>query len=388
MFVVMLSALLACPAAAQQASGPESAQQGTALSADEFRTVRDRIIEQARRTKSLFVSFEVVQGNSTRKNQYRCEWAYSGEKVYRKSWWPSPVGASPSKRWGIAVWDGKVLRGYDSQSDSGSVWGKNDPDSDQPALYSEYSQLIGTYTDGTLAELVAKVPPDQWVARWSTVGTLVVLSSNNIPVWGESQQYVFTVDLGKGALVTQMDIKLMDETGAFKPIVSYKITDAREIEPGLWLPTKAAKHAELERPDSPNKEISDKELTVIDLKVNDPSTEALFDFRLPDGALYYDLILGKSMVAGAAKSAEEMGKSLDNMVADMKSTAQGEKPAPQSAPGADIALADRLTATDGRARLLWICAGSLCVLVALALILAAARGRRRSSPAIRQDEGA
>lgn len=261
------------------------------MSVQEKKSILAQLAQQSARVKSLFVKGDSFQGGK----RVAFEWAVSGEERYRKQWWPAPVDAPLPKRWDLAVWDGKLLKAYDSELDRGSVRAEYDPKNpDHATTYTDYSQFLGTLSTGTLVELLTKADITNWDCAWVDRGKTAVIELNRgSPPF---QLITWNVDMSRGGLITEGTIARRLDGKVLAPFLSWKVLESREGIPGLWLPTKGHIHADF--PDMPGRGrvVLDKEVVISELRVNDPATQDKFTFTFPEGSTYYDHALQSSMV--------------------------------------------------------------------------------------------
>jgi len=305
------------------------------LTPEEFESISTLMADQYGRIGSLFVRYDrhdTVEGKLTHS---KAEWAFSGEKRYRKRHWPSVDGEAESKRWGIAVWDGRLLKAYDSELDNGSVRAEHDNRNPRlPSTYTDYTQLLGSLAKGSLAEMLRKDGPGRWSGEWAVQG-----NTANIIRKSAATTKIWTVDLDRGGLIIEYHVNVRRPGEDERPFVHIEVTDAREVEPGLWLPTRAEWKLWDRRPGKPET-LHAKQLVVTELSVNDPAIEEKFTFRFPDGAMYYDFITESSMVAGVSKRA--LDASVEEAATDfLEKVREG-----QIATGRDRAISDGRPAPD------------------------------------------
>lgn len=343
------------------------------LSIEEKQQVYDLLRKQDGRINNLYVRFIRTNRETVSGDEEWCqyEWARSGEKRYRKRWWTSPIGEPLAERWGIAVWDGKLLKAYDSEIDNGSVRAEYDPMKDAQentvVTYTPYNQLTGHLYNGTLAEMLSRKKLEEWEAKWVESGRQV---SIRFRPEGD-RDHNWTVDLERGGLIVEYFPDPWGNTGAdMKPKWKFTVVSADEVEPGLWLPTEAISYA-LGR-----NGLVDFSLKVEELKVNDPSIEDMFQFTFPEGSMYYDFVLNSSMYVNMQREVFEakLNTQADNLT---KVTAiSNESQNPQD----DFAVADKLTGgitapldpgpeNKYGKRLLWLLCGVALLLAAIGTAL-------------------
>ena len=302
------------------------------LSLTEKEVIRASLVEQHKRIENLLVKGEVVFQHPGRKAEYVAfEWGVSGEKRYRKRWWPTDVGQPLPQRSGIAVWDGKLFKAYDSAVNNGSLRAKYDPmDNNQPRTFTDYTQLLGTLNKGSLVEFLTRMSLEDWEAEWLEEGKRVVLRSNLDRGAVRFNRHSWTLHLERGGLITRYQIDHRSkESDPYEPFVTIVISEAKEVLPGLWLPMRSRSYSEFQIPGRA-KQVIDKELTVREITVNNPAIEDVFQFTFPDGALYYDHVIGSSMVAGASQkvldgSLTQLSRDLENVTSQTANAETGKK---------------------------------------------------------------
>jgi hypothetical protein len=265
------------------------------LSEVEKASVRDHIISQQLGIINLYVKFNLIitKDNGEPPVQGTYEWAMSGEKRYRKSTFYTPVGKPSSERFGIAVWDGKFLKAYDSLINNGSIRDKYDPtDPHQPKTSCPYTRQLGSLDEGLIAEILTKAKLEDWEAEWANNGKEVVFRYE-IP--GYTREWTF--DLEKGYMINKFVSKIKSYEG--KPVsdlsvLTMTVSEFKEVKPGIWLPTKSNTHAVYYLPDQTV--ICDNDIVVDEIKVNEPEIEKLFHFEFPKGAQYYDYVIGQTVI--------------------------------------------------------------------------------------------
>jgi len=280
------------------------------LNAEQKRQVCDRIIALRRGIENLFVQYILYEyGEDHRPAKYkRAEWAASGQKRYRKESWWAPVGEELS-RWGTAVWDGQYLKAYDSALDNGSIRAEHDVlNPEHPRTYTEYTQMLGHWLYGTLGELLEHANLEDWQLVWDEPGKTVVLRTRK-PGGHESCFHRWTVDLTRGALITQYDIEPTPEGGGVD--LTIRNTRAEQVAKGVWLPMEAEFCAQFTEPSGQHVQVY-RRLVVETLRINDPTIERYFEFEFPEGSMYYDHILKSSIVVRRDVPTERRKELLDH----------------------------------------------------------------------------
>jgi hypothetical protein len=280
------------------------------LSPSERAEVFSLLLDRDAKIHNLFMSMiSTYTGNQGPPTQDKLEWAMCGEKRYRKSWWTTPVGAPLSERWGTAVWDGKLLKAYDSATDNGSLRAEFDPLNqvdDTVITWHNYEHMLGSPQRGSLGHLIAATPEGKWVMEWGDADTRqsVILSTQTLKnEYFERTRYEWTVDIEKGGMITAAawyvhppPSEPTDEE--WHKMVQHTATESREVKPGLWFVTKV--NALVRFTDETGPVIVDQHIEVNDIQVNQPeeAIRHLFEFEFPKGSMYYDFVLDSSVVAG------------------------------------------------------------------------------------------
>jgi len=279
------------------------------LTLNEKTSLLDRIISQDSKIENLHVTFKViVTKNSEPPIQSIYEWAKSGEKSYRKHTFYQPVNEPPTERYGIAVWDGKYLKAYDSGFDNGSVrnvYNPNDPGS--PVTITPYTRLLGSQSKGSLAEYLSRLELEDWDAKWRDSGKEVVLHHGNSSGYRE-----WTLDLEKNCMVCKFDhlINYIENKSGLN--LKMTVLESEEMKLGIWLPTKSNIHSVIYRPD---KLVIDNDIVVEEIKVNELEIEKLFHFEFPEKSQYYDYIIDKAFIPHLTE--KEIQRQLDEMAEEV-----------------------------------------------------------------------
>jgi hypothetical protein len=309
---------------------------------------RSFVISMQEQITNMAVTFQVEERASGSRQYHKynkVQWARSGQKQFRKSWWPNHVGEPQSERWGIAVWDGEYLKAYDSKIDNGSVRPEYDPqNAEHPPVWTSYNKVLGHLSRGSLAELLSNIELEYWQVEWAVPEKQIVFRTNHVD--GElnpRSRHSWTVDLERGGMIVCYDIehrKMTEEGkwGEFGPYSKWEVEEGREVEPGIWLPVVAK--AVFQRSLSEGEGFTlEKKLVVTEIQVNKPEIEEMFHFEFPKGSMYYDFTLGSSMVAGVDLAAF---KDLVEMGAEELRTIASEGGKPEETRESDLEIADRL----------------------------------------------
>jgi len=257
----------------------------------EKNSIRNRIISEQAKINNLYVKFNVIvtkdNGEPPVKAIY--EWAASGEKRYRKNTFYRPTNEPPTERYGLAVWDGKFLKAYDSEINNGSVRNSHDPKNpDHPVTHSPYTRQLGTLTDGNLSEVLTKIKLDAWKAEWTDKPKKVVLSFYTP---GYDQEW--TIDLEKSCMISKYTSKVKSHKGKVISNLILTVSESKEVKPGIWLPTKSNTRVIFYNKDKSI--VDDNDIIVETIKINESEIEKLFHFKFPEGAQYYDYVIGKTI---------------------------------------------------------------------------------------------
>jgi len=265
---------------------------GNFLTEEEKTSIRDRIVSEQIKINNLYVKFNLIitKDNGEPPRQQIYEWAMSGEKRYRKGYFPTPVGELRSERFGLAVWDGQFLKAYDSLINNGSIRNKYDSkDPRQPKTSCPYTRQLGSLDEGLISEILTTTPLGNWEAEWMDNGTKAVFRYN-MP--GYEREWTF--DLEKNCMITKYVSIIKSFDGKIiNADLKVTVSESQEVRPGIWLPTKSNTHATYYFPDQTV--IRDNDIIVEEIKANEPEIEELFHFEFPEGAQYYDYVIGQTI---------------------------------------------------------------------------------------------
>ena len=294
----------------------------TQLSSLEKKKYQELIISNHSQIKNLFVNFDnisMVDEKGPMISSY--DWAMSGDKRYRKFTYPTPKGSVPSERWGIAVWDGKVFKCYDSRLDNGGVSTHYSPadDVNQPPTYTPYSHVLGHLSKGTILELFATIGIDNWDAEICDDGKSVKFRTN-VLFKGQADEWTF--DLQKNYMISsyQSNIKIGNEE---KLLCKVNVLQSKEVKPGIWLPTKSHIRFNVFQAGTIEKQL-EKDIEVKNILVNDDSIDNMFHFEFPRGSQYYDYDLRATVLPyGSQKDIEQ---SLKELATDIQRSIDSNKP--------------------------------------------------------------
>lgn len=292
---------------------------GNFLSEEEKTSIRDRIVSEQLKINNLYVKFNVIVTKDNNEPPVKAiyEWAMSGEKRYRKNTFYRPTDEPPTERFGLAVWDGKFLKAYDSEINNGSLRNEHDPKNpDHPVTYSPYTRQLGTLTDGMLAEVLTKTKLEDWKAKWADNGKKVIL---NYDILGYSREW--TIDLEKGCMISKYVSKIESYEGKIVADLTLTVSESKEVKSGIWLPTKSNTHGIFYNQDKTI--VCDNDIIVEEIKVNEQEIEELFHFEFPDGAQYYDYVIGQTIIPYLTEKV--LRQQLDEMTEDIMEIKDEEK---------------------------------------------------------------
>jgi len=302
----MIVAVLIC---AQSATGQ-------VMTPEEFSQIAGEIIAAQARIRSLQVSGvrNMVKDDGIPRT-VKFNYARSGEKEYRKTFWPTKVGETESDRYHVALWDGECLISYGSRVDNGSLRRGRSGHPDEPKTYSDVNRYFGHYTKGSLKELLQQIPAEQWVAAWVNPGKTLTLTCDVVSPSKGNKPSEWLLDATRGYMVSRYRILLRDADDAtkFNQILDMQVTADMEVEPGVWIPTASR----LEYKASGTTYVQ--ELTLADILVNDPAIEKSFSFQWPKGSHYYDYTLNATVVPHATE--DQMAQHVTEMADEMRSIA-------------------------------------------------------------------
>jgi hypothetical protein len=299
------------------------------LSEEEKTSIRDRIVSEQLKINNLYVKFNLIitKDNGEPPLQHMYEWAMSGEKQYRKRYFSTPVGEPLSERFGLAVWDGKFLKAYDSLINNGSIRNKYDSkDPRQPKTTCPYTRLLGSLDEGLISKMLTTTPLGNWKAEWMDNGTNVVFRYK-IP--GHEREWTF--DLEKNCMITKYVSIIKSFDGKIASDLKVTVSESQEVKPGIWLPTKSNTHAVFYYPDQTM--IRDNDIIVEEIKSNEPDIEESFHFEFPEGSQYYDYVIGQTIIPYLSEKGlrQELDKTIDDII-EMKDEEKSINSIPPSKP--------------------------------------------------------
>lgn len=332
-----------------------SAYAGDALSEGERRGMRDLIVSEQGKMSSLFVKFRVITKTGDEEaSEIPYEWAMSGVKRYRKRFWPGPVGGPVSTRWGLAVWDGKFKKAYDSALFNGSLRAEDNPAANEPSTFSPYAQNLGHLTHGTISDIFAKVPLEDWDAQWSDDKSSVTFTTEHIEIRNSPLRHSWTFDTTKGCMISRYECLLKGTEGQWDPYQVLTVLESKQVSPGIWLSMKSHVESIVRHPGEAVPVVAD--YIVDEIKVNDPSIEEVFHFEWPEKAQYYDFVIGATVIPHATpENTEKMldavaGQQVPRMASDANDIS-GSGASDANTVGDDFALAKNLAHDAGRSPL-------------------------------------
>lgn len=266
------------------------------LDRDELAEVVEKIRSDHEKISRFYIRCESViveSPDSPAENAGVEQWATSGEKRYLRSDLTYADSFRPEP-WRLAVWDGETLKGYNSTSNSGTLYFVDDPnDSKRPRTACVYSCLFGHPDRGRFPELFDKVPVSGWRGEWVEEGNTVRLSSNKIHPH-DGFLYAWTIDLTRGSCVTKYEWLVRDEGGQFYVFEKQTVDDFHELLPGIWV----ARAVNAETRDENGEYLGGSRAVASEFKVNDAVPESLFQFKFPVGSEYLDVAKGTHVRVG------------------------------------------------------------------------------------------
>jgi len=295
---------------------------GQAISGDEFTRISDRIMGTQAQIQSLQMSCIRSSDKDGKTTIRKSLYARSGEKEYCKTFWPTTSGEPDSTRYSLALWNGKALISYESRAHNGTLHAQRSKNPSDPQTYSDVCRYFGHLTEGSLQELLKRIPPEQWVATWTEPGKTLTVTCDAIPRVGSHERSEWLLEVSKGFMVSRYRISWQDpkDPSKYKQALEMNVTDSKEVLPGVWIPTRS--HLEYRPPDMGNGQSNVmivQDMRIDDVKVNDPTIEEAFTFTWPDGAQYYDYTLKCTVTPHATDKAME--QQMNKMAADMRSVA-------------------------------------------------------------------
>lgn len=282
------------------------------LSTSAFVPLGDKIIASQAKMESLEVSCDIHSNSDGQERALSVTYARSGDKEYCKTWWPSRAGEPPNTRYSLVIWNGKTLLAYDSRAHNGSLRSRRNPRAPlEPQTYSEFSRCLGHFTEGSLGDLLKRIPADQWVARWVEPGTMLSLTCDTIRGRGDFERSEWLLDVEKGFMITKYVLSNRGPSDAtrYNQVLEMQVEGSREILPGLWLPTQCRSVYE-----SAGRRVVNA-VRVTELMANSPEIEKVFTFEWPEGSQYYDFDLKCTVIPNTTDAALE--KKIEEMAADM-----------------------------------------------------------------------
>jgi len=354
-----------------------------------------QVAEAQRKIQSIHVTFcnRVRAENYTDVNMW--EWAMKGEKRYRKKRYGADIDTPEGKepRWGKCMWDGRLLRHYDSISDNGGIYTSYSPYGRGANTYNPYCRHFGTLMGVTLLSLTENLSADDWQILHGETRRIVVLTTDDVDMTNGHVVHEWHIDREHGGMICRYKVHLKTAAG-LETVSDMRVLEWRNMGNDIWLPSKSTTSQTLPKvwanhPNKPPHLPQENTLTLVDAEVNQASIDRFFaDFEWPRGCQYYDERLDATVIPHA--SAENMEAAVNRAAAqaidDIESTlpvaAQGEgTPAADSqgpvahrtgAPGQHVARSGRGT---GWSWIIYIGIGVGLALVAAVLLLKR-RGRR------------
>ena len=238
----------------------------------------------------MYIAYKITRVSQLKIEHYREEWAFSGEKKYKKFGFAADVNSPLNDRYGMGVWDGKFYKLYDSGTNGGSVRSKYDSkEPNNPFDFSSiYSRFFGTFEEGSISQLLKDNPIKQWCVEIIEPDSKICVSCN----FSENTTAKWHINFDKNCMVEKFEQASNNlATGQLLANLELVVSESKEIKPGIWLPMEAQESVTI------NGKIFKNHLEVEKLIINDPEIEKVFLFEFPKGSMYYDYILGKSVHA-------------------------------------------------------------------------------------------
>lgn len=257
----------------------------------EKEAICNRIRQVQSEMRSVIVKSELVREYGEGPERESEEWGYSGEKLFLRRQWPSKTGEPASDRFQIGIWDGKHYKLYDTQTQSGSVRDSYDlrgPDCVPFLITSIYARFFGTFSEGSLTQLLDGMPPEAWRFERDESDSTICVS---LDLGGVVDRW--WLDPGKNYMVKRHEVTSVDRsTQEIRTRVVTEAVEAKEVKPGIWLPTRIRELGTYRDRPTPTKT----EVVVQEVKVNDPENERVFDWQFPKDGTFYDYTIGKAVV--------------------------------------------------------------------------------------------
>ena len=362
------------------------------ISGDGFARMSDSIAGMQAQIQSLQVSCVRTSAEDGKTTIRKSLYARSGEKEYCKTFWPTTPGEQDSTRYSLALWNGKALISYESRAHNGTLHAQRSKNPSDPQTYSDVCRYFGHFTEGSLQDLLKRIPPEQWVATWAEPGKTLTLTCDAIPRVGSQERSEWLLDVSKGFMVSRYRISWQDpkDPARYKQSLEMNVTDSKEVLPGIWIPTKS--HLEYETPNMGNAQngvLIVQDMRTDDVKVNDPTIEEVFKFAWPKGSQYYDYTLRRTVTPHATD--EAMRQPVDEMARDMHSAAaateqktdgvsQVHTEAASAVAEVQKQAVDQVHSAPGRSHL-WrriVITGSVLIIVVSAILLYLRRNKERT----------
>jgi hypothetical protein len=266
----------------------------------EREAICNRIRQVQSEMHSVIVKSESVREYGEGPERESEEWGYSGEKLFLRRQWPSKIGEPASDRFQIGTWDGKQYKLYDTQTQTGSVRSSYDLQSSVGVPFlitSIYARFFGTFSEGSLTQLLDRMPPETWRFERDESDSTICVSLD----WGGVVDR-WWLDPGKNYMVKRHEVTSVDRnTKEIRVRVVTEAVEAKEVRPGIWLPTRISELGTFRDRPAPTKT----DVVVQEVKVNDPNNERVFDWQFPKDGTFYDYTIGKAVVPG--KTDEALG---------------------------------------------------------------------------------
>ncbi len=320
-------------------------------SGDTNEELLSKIAEAHRRIQSVHVIYSIRTTGEDYTDVDVFEWAMKGEKRYRKKRYRVDLDApeGSEKRWGKCMWDGKLLRYYDSVSDNGAILRRYNRFKGA-ATFNAYCRHFGTLMGITLLSLIERLSADDWDIVRDEEGQKVILATDDVGHKDEIAVHRWEIDLNRGGMISRYQVDIKRDNG-LQTVSDMRVLEWRDMGNGIWLPSRSTTKTNV-----PGAPVLEGTVILSKAEVNDELIDRFFvDWDWPKGCQYYDETLDATVIPHATE--ENMQLALDEFaveaVSDIDSTLsqKGEVVrVPSSLPGGSD---KQVMTTNGRSASYW-----------------------------------
>ena len=268
-------------------------------SGDTNKELLSKIAEAHRRIQSVHVIYSIRTTGQDYTDVDVLEWAMKGEKRYRKKRYRVDLDApeGSEKRWGKCMWDGKLLRSYDSVSDNGAMRTEYNR-SKGAATYNAYCRHFGTLMGTTLLSLIERLSADDWDIVRDEEGQKVILATDDVRQKDEVLVHRWEIDLNRGGMISRYQVDIKRDNG-LQTVSDMRVLEWRDMGNGIWLPSRSTTKTNV-----PGKPVLEGTVILSKAEVNDELIDRFFvDWDWPKGCQYYDETLDATVIPHAAAKA-------------------------------------------------------------------------------------